>query len=105
MNESVIALRSNNGYQTLYVIGSLSRANDIKTYARWRALVTGDQVKYVKPQPDKPIEELISQCFDNIEKADVIEVFRKKDGTIGTGTLYEMQYAYRIGKTVEILSI
>lgn len=91
--------------ENVYVIGPMSRSKEIKEHAKWKATITGLNVKYTDPYSLESLEFLISKAFDNIEKADLIEVVKKEDGTIGDGTLYEMEYAIRLGKIVRILDI
>lgn len=84
-----------------YVIGSLSKEHEIKLFAKF--LENKYEVNYVKSQNSKNFSELVNECFSNIEKADVIFVMPKKDGTLGKGTMYEIEYAKRLNKLKEVI--
>lgn len=60
----------------------------------------GDEVDYVRKQPEKPLEILIREAFESISKADRVVAVKKTDGTFGDGTLYEMTFANFIGKPI-----
>lgn len=83
----------------IFVIGSLSQADEI---AKTAAYYAGDiyEVRYVRKEPEKTFEELVTQAFDNIEWADIVMVVCKPDGTIGKGTTYEVEYATRLRKQI-----
>lgn len=86
----------------VFVIGSLKQCDRIKEYADaipkvYKSVI---EVNYVKRQPDKTFEELVSECFDMIEKADTIFVVMKKDLSIGKGVTYEIEYAKRLNKEI-----
>lgn len=57
----------------------------------------------MKKESDLSFNECISQCYNNIEWANVIIVIKKEDGTIGDGVSYEMEYARRLNKKIIIM--
>lgn len=83
----------------IFIIGSLSQADKIAETAAYYA---GDiyDVRYVRKEPEKTFEELVTQAFDNIEWADIVMVVCKDDGVIGNGTTYEVEYAKRLKKQI-----
>lgn len=81
----------------IYVIGSLTQADEIKTIAARINQSTGIDVTFVKPEPDKTLYSLIRQCFSTIQKASLIVAVPKETSLFGTGTLYEICYAQSIG--------
>lgn len=83
----------------VFVIGSLSCSDRIKAIADMY-LELGDDVEYVKEQPEKTFEVLVDEAFDSISKADRIVAVAKCDGTFGQGTIYEMAFAKFIGKNI-----
>ena len=88
----------------IYIIGSV---HDVHTASVMRSLVSyhksiGNEVVCVKPEVDKKtMEELIMECYNNIDNADIIIAVSKSDGDYGVGTTYELLYAKHIGKTVQ----
>lgn len=84
-----------------YIISSLSQPKDNIIQALANTL--SGSVRYVKPEPDKSFAECVSNCFDNIEWADIIYALRKPDGTFGEGVTYELEYAKRLGKKIRII--
>lgn len=88
----------------IYVIGSLSRDEKIKEIAEDYASF-GHHVDYVKKQPETPFSKLVEDCFDKIEKADLVLVAPRDDGSIGKGTTYEIVFARRVGTDVIFLNI
>lgn len=89
-----------------YVIGSYSQESQIKKFADQLLLDLPVKygVRYVFSQPDKEFQDLVKECFDNIEWADVIYVIPKNDGSIGRGTAYEIEYAKRCKKEINIIA-
>lgn len=85
----------------IYIIGSLSQANQIKKVAD---SIKDADVRYVQPEPAKTFSECVSTCFDNIEWADSIYAVLKPDGTIGQGVTYELEYAKRLNKEIQYIS-
>lgn len=85
------------------VIGSLSRAEKIKETAKYYKSL-GNNVGYVKKQPQLSCRKLVEECFNKIEKADEVIVIPKCDGTIGIGTTYEIVFANHVGTKVTILN-
>lgn len=83
--------------KNIYIIGSLSQSDEIKTIADKLSKISN--VEYVKPE-SKRFEECVSDCFDNIEWADDIYVLEKEDGTYGKGVTYELEYAKRLCKPI-----
>lgn len=88
----------------IYIIGSLTRCSTIRDMARFIELNGDFQVEYVRREPEKTKEALISECFTKIEQTDIIVAVKKQDNTLGDGTLYETEYAYRCKKRVIITS-
>lgn len=86
-----------------YVIGSLTQESQIKKFAKKLSSI-GNDVKYVFSQPDKDFQDLVTECFDNIKWADIIYVILKNDGSIGRGTAYEIEYAKRCKKEINIVA-
>ena len=84
-----------------YIISSLSQPKNNIIQALADTL--GGSVRYVKPEPDKSFTECVSNCFDNIEWADIIYALPKPDGTFGEGVTYELEYAKRLGKEIRII--
>lgn len=88
----------------IYVIGSVSQANQIKRVAD-EYIKLGNDVRYVKPE-DKDLAELIHLCFLTIEAwADMVVVVPKSCARvldIGHGTMYEIEFAKRVKKPVVI---
>ena len=89
----------------IYIIGSLNENEAAIELAANKLEGHGFDVRYVKRQ-DKPIQELIHDCFLTIDsRADlVIAVPKKIHPTMefGTGTLYEMEDAKVFKKPVLI---
>ena len=85
-----------------YIIGSLTQSSMIKKFAM--DLPIKYSVRYVYSQPDKDFQDLVKECFDNIEWADVIYVILKNDGSIGRGVAYEIEYAKRCKKEINIVT-
>lgn len=87
----------------LYIIGSISMEEKIEKIAQLYA-DTGDyDVRYVKDEPNRPLKELIEQCFSNIRWADRVLIVPKEDGSIGDGVTYEMAFADFVGKRYDIV--
>lgn len=86
---------------SIYIIGSLSQANQIKKVAD---SIKDVDVRYVQPEPAKTFSECVSTCFDNIEWADSIYAVLKPDGTVGQGVTYELEYAKRLNKEIQYIS-
>lgn len=87
----------------IYVIGSLGREEKIKDVAKYY-MSLGNNVEYVKKQPQLACRKLVEACFNKIEKADEVVVIPKCDGSIGIGVTYEIVFANRIGTKVTILN-
>ena len=86
-----------------FIIGPISRANRIEDVARYYIKCGYHEVRYVHSQPNKSLEDLINEAYNNIQWADEVIVVRKEDGSLGNGTLYEYVYAKRINKIITIL--
>lgn len=84
----------------VFVIGSLSCADRIKSIAEYFSDELGDEVEYVKKQSQKTSETLVEETFDSISKADRIVAVRKDDGSFGEGTIYELAFAKFLGKQI-----
>ena len=87
----------------IYVIGSLGRDEKIKETANYYKSL-GNNVQYVKKQPHLSCRKLVEECFNKIEKADLVVVIPKCDGSIGIGVTYEIVFANRVGTKVTILN-
>lgn len=89
-----------------YIIGSYSQESLIKKFADQLLMDLPIKygVRYVYSQPDKDFQDLVKECFDNIEWADVIYVILKNDGSIGRGVAYEIEYAKRCKKEINIVT-
>lgn len=77
----------------IFVIGSISCEEKIKRAAEYYKRF-GYDVEYVKSEPNKPLERLVENAFNNIYAANKIVVVPKEDGSIGTGTTYEIAFAH-----------
>lgn len=86
--------------KTAYIIGSLSQADEIEKFAK---SLENLNVIYVRLEPQKTFKQCVSECFDNIDKADIIYVITKPDGSIGQGVTYELEYANRLGKEIKMV--
>ena len=88
--------------EKVYVIGSLNQCDEIKEYANAipKVFKSVKEVNYVKKEINKTFEQLVSECFDMIEKSDTIFVVMKKDLSIGKGVTYEVEYAKRLNKEI-----
>ena len=87
--------------KNIYIIGSLSQANQIKKVAD---SIKDADVRYVHPESTKTFSECVSTCFDNVEWAESIYAVLKPDGTIGQGVTYELEYAKRLNKEIQYIS-
>ena len=90
----------------VYVIGSLSsilQEERIQNIA-FKYEQMGCKVEYVKKISTDLTFDLITDCFSNIEWADLIVVIPKslEPLSFGDGTMYEMEYARRLNKHVVI---
>ena len=86
----------------IYIIGSLSQKETIKSTADYYMNTGRYRVRYVKEETEKTFKDLVKDCFLNILWADRIYVIPKPDGTLGDGVTYEVTFAELIGKRVEI---
>lgn len=86
----------------IFVIGSLSREDFIRKVAKHYEL-SGHNVMYVTKQPHKRLSDLIREAYMKISYADLIIAVKKEDGSLGTGTLYEIEFAKFLGKKIHIL--
>lgn len=82
----------------IYVIGSMRSKKIIRKVAEFIKDNGNYEVDYVYPQRSKSRLQLIIECFDKIELADIVVAVDKKGKGIGEGTLYEMEYAERCNK-------
>lgn len=86
----------------IYIIGSLSQKETIKSTADYYMNTGRYRVRYVKEEAERSFKGLVKDCFLNILWADRIYVIPKSDGTLGDGVTYEVTFAELIGKRVEI---
>lgn len=87
----------------VFIIGSVKHMDAIYHIAeKWKK--KGFEVEHVFPQPDKPLVNLIHETFEKIKKADIVVAVKKEfwvnNEPYGEGTLYEMEFAEKIEKTV-----
>lgn len=90
--------------QKVFIIGSVKQSTKIKNIADLLSGLNNSEIRYVKKEPLKEMSELINQAYNNIEWSDIIVVVKKENGKIGDGTLYEMEYAKRIGKKIIVIN-
>ena len=87
----------------IYIIGSLNESEAAIELAADRLKSQGYDVRYVKKQ-DKPIRDLIHDCFLTIDSwADLVLAVPKKirpTVEFGIGTLYEIEHAKAFNKPV-----
>lgn len=83
----------------VFIIDPMSCEERIKSIAEFFEEM-GDQVDYVRNQPQKTFETLVREAFVSIADADRIVAVRKDDGTFGEGTMYEIAFAEFIGKQI-----
>lgn len=84
-----------------FVIGSVSQETKIREVSNFlKNNIKDSEIRHVKKEPLKSLEELITQAYNNIDWCDVVVVVPKENGKIGNGTLYEKTYAIRSGKQV-----
>ena len=83
----------------IYIIGTLSRPDVIKE-AALHYLNLGYSVAMVRKAPNTPKEELIIECFENIDNCTFVVAVPHEDGEYGEGTQYEITYAEKLGKSV-----
>ena len=87
----------------IYIIGSLNENEATIELAANKLESYGFDVRYVKKQ-EKPIQELIHDCFLTIDSwADLVVAVPKKiypTMEFGTGTLYEVEHAKAFKKPV-----
>lgn len=86
----------------IYIIGSLSQKEKIKSTAEYYISTGRYRVRYVKEEPEKSFKTLVRDCFLNIIWADRIYVVPKSDGSLGSGVTYEIVFAELMGKYVDI---
>lgn len=84
---------------TVYVIGSLNQIDTINSIGEFLSDVF-DKVECVRPMKDWPFSNIVSRCFDVIERSDVVYAVMKPDGTFGEGVTYEIEHARRLGKEI-----
>lgn len=100
----VLLSNDNNQKPKIYIIGSVTQEDEIRSYAEMMMRKYGrNNVKYVKKQLGVQLSVLIHRCYENIDWATIVYVWRKHDRTIGTGTTYEVEYAKHLKKTVIFL--
>lgn len=86
----------------IFVIGSMINSKEIEFSARALNTVGGNYARYEQPIHEE-IEDIscaIHKAFDNIEWCDSVYVVRKNNGELGNGTIYEIEYASRLGKEI-----
>lgn len=85
----------------VFVIGSMTRLDEIKKVANMRSKA-GNDVEYVKSEPEKTFSTLVDKAFDHISKADKVVAVTKCDGSLGEGTIYELAFAKFLGKNIVV---
>ena len=98
----MITIREDNYKDKIYIIGSLSQKETIKSTADYYIGTGRYRVRYVKEEPEKSFKTLVKDYFLNILWADRVYVIPKPDGTLGNGVTYEVTFAELIGKRVEV---
>lgn len=88
----------------LYIIGSLSQEEVIKSIADYYIGTGRYRVRYVKKEPQKSFKSLVQKCFLNVIWADRVIAVPKSDGTYGKGVTYEIVFAELSGKRVDKLT-
>lgn len=78
--------------KNIVIIGSLSQAEDIDKLEQKYKLQSNNVWQPVK-QLDKPFELIVKECYEKIAAADEVIAVRKRDGTFGEGTTYELIFA------------
>ena len=81
----------------IYIIGSISQADRIKSAADYYIKTGRYRVRYIKEEPEKSLKTHVRIIW-----ADRVYVIPKPDGTLGDGVTYEVVFAELIGKRVEI---
>lgn len=90
----------------IFIIGSITQVPVMEKVKEALGIVktTNGQpyyeVEHVKHQPDQPLETLIRQAYLSIAQTDQVMVIMKPDGSIGEGTMYEIEYAKLLDKAV-----
>ena len=98
----MITIREDNYKDKIYIIGSLSQKETIKSTADYYTGTGRYRVRYVKEEQEKSFKTLVKDYFLNILWADRVYVIPKPDGTLGNGVTYEVTFAELIGKRVEV---
>lgn len=98
-----MAEKEQNKPMSAFIIGSLSQESQIKEIAE--ILSHKINVSYVHKEEGVNLASLISNAFDNIDKADIIIALGKSNGDIGDGTLYELEYAKRMNKKIYVINV
>ena len=84
--------------EKIFIIGSLTQEDHMRDIAKKYS-----NAKYVHKQPEKSFEQLVSEAFDNIDDAETVIALHKPDGSFGQGTTYELEYAKRLNKNIQIV--
>lgn len=83
-----------------YILGSLSREKEMEKLKNYLSNLSTCVIRCIDTDNDTPYDELISKCFDNIVWADVIIAFKNKDNELGLSSMYEVEFAKRMGKVI-----
>lgn len=83
-----------------YILGSLSREKEMEKLKNYLSNLSTCVIICVEKDDNAPYNELISKCFDNIVWADIIIVFKNKDNELGLSSMYEVEFAKRMGKVI-----
>lgn len=89
----------------IYIIGSISCADKIKSWADYYTSTGRYRVRYVKPEKNKSLSDCMRNCLLNIIWSDRVYIVPKPDGTLGESVTYEKVFATLIGKRVEIMQL
>lgn len=83
------------------ILGSLSQLDLINRTARSQEAL-GNTVIFKPEKMDGDIYfgTIVSICFKAISEADEVIVIKKEDGSIGEGTIYEVEFAQYVGTPV-----
>lgn len=86
------------------ILGSISNIVEIHEMADIVKRSVYTNVWNPEPQPNVELKTLIRECFDQIRMADIVYAVSKKNGSIGDGVSYELEYARSLGKICRVYS-
>lgn len=83
------------------VLGSMKYPERVRDLAE-AYMRQGYKTIYVIHMPEQEKKTLIDHAFNLINWADIVAAVTKPDGSFGDGVLYELEYARRQRKTIEL---